>query len=385
MGVVIKIGELFVNLGVKGQDKMMQALKGAKKGMSGIASSSLATKAAVLGTFYAMERMNRFAGNLGAGLGKFSKLTGMSAEQLQRYQYAGRQVNITNDQMEQSFKNIQQAVGDMKINKGNIEGAPLVDDTVGLDYDRLDDTVYVMQKLQQFANEFKGDITLANSAIRSFGVGDDIISGFRQMAFTSEKMKNAELISDKDISRLSKMNAQLSEIYYTLKIDMTKFLAGFSPELIKGLKEALREFRSITKEIMNSTNALEGMKAIVSGILAIINSIVKGFGHVVKGVGVLKGFFGKNDRGFMDSFLDFGVDMLKGTEATGRKFLTGSAADKSIIPRGIGQGANNTNTNTSVRNEINIQGDTNNPQGLANTIMEELNKTFDQMNLSEER
>lgn len=369
----MKIGELFVGLGVKGQGKAMEALKSVRGGLSSVATTSLKTKAAIAATFFAIERMNRFAGNMGAGLHKFSKLTGMSAEQLQKYQYAARQANITNEEMESTFKNIQQTIGDMLIGKGAPEGIKIVGDTVGLDYDRLDDTAYIMQKLQKFANEFQGDVTLANSAIRSFGVPDSVIAGFRQMAFTQEKMAAARIISQGDVSRLSKMNAQVSELYNNVKLTIAQVLSKFMPEIIQGVTSLDKAITNMIDGFLKSKEAIEGIKIIIVFIKDAFVGMAKIMHDSLRGVKIISDYF--KGGSFSEGISKFGSDMFQGL----RGMVTGKFTNDDIIPRGTISNSSSNNTN-NVRNEINIQGDVNNPQELGSEIQNALNGTFWQMN-----
>ena len=139
----MKIGELFIDLGVKGKDVTGKAIRSIHDGLQGVADTSLSTKAAIVGVVFGIERMMSFSSKMGAGLKEFSLLTGLSTRELQKWQYAGRKVNVSNEEVESSFKSIQQAMGDMLIGKGAPEGMALLADAVGFDENKAKDTLFL--------------------------------------------------------------------------------------------------------------------------------------------------------------------------------------------------------------------------------------------------
>jgi len=117
----MEIAELFVRLGVKGASETKTALTSTKNTLGEVSTSALAAKAAIVATIYAVERLMSTSANAGNGLQQFSDLTGLSAEQLQRYQFAARQAGATNENLTSSIKGVQSAITNMLLGKGQPE------------------------------------------------------------------------------------------------------------------------------------------------------------------------------------------------------------------------------------------------------------------------
>jgi len=162
------IAELFVNLGVKGADSAGKALGGVKGGLGEVKSMSLEAKAALVGVIYGLERMMSNSAQLGTSLTNFNALTGISAQQLQQWQYAARQAGVAGEEMTGSMKAVQSTMANMLMGKGAPEGMAMLANKVGFDPARARDTAYVLGQLQKFAQSVPQDV--GNAMIKSFGV-----------------------------------------------------------------------------------------------------------------------------------------------------------------------------------------------------------------------
>jgi hypothetical protein len=274
----MKIGELFVDLASKGGKETKDMLAGVGKGMKGLFSSSIETKLAITGVFYGLKQLMDFGMRTGEGLTKFSAITNMSAEALQKWQYAGRQVNVSNEAVEQSFKSVQQAMGDMLIGKGAPEGMNLLANSVGFDTSKVEDTFYVMEKLQEYANKNKGNATLTNTVLRSFGVTEDMMVGLKKMAFTKDKMKNAPIFSDKETNALNKADIAFDNIIHGWKMLAGKSLASGSGEMMSLIKE-------VNGGLMKATQALvKAASGPLKDVLISFNDIVKSVFTIIKSI-----------------------------------------------------------------------------------------------------
>src|ERR1700744_4238817 len=101
------IGSLFLNLGIKGSEKTVGALTDVKKGLGELGSMSLEAKAGIVAAMYALEQLFATSGKAGTDLTNFNAITGESVKTLQQYQYAARQVGVSNQEVEGSFKTLQ--------------------------------------------------------------------------------------------------------------------------------------------------------------------------------------------------------------------------------------------------------------------------------------
>ena len=298
----MKIGELFVELGATGGDQLQKILKGINSGMKEIKGTSLGTKAAIAGAAFAVERMTRFSTQMGASYKEFARYTGLSTKMLQQWQYAGRKANVSNEEVENSFLNVSRAMGDMLIGKGAPEGLAVLSDTVGFDPKKAKDTLYVMNKLQEFAGKFTGNEALKNKIIESFGIGSTaMISALKDNAFSRKKMASAPVFSEGEINKLAKMNAKMNEFYNNLKLSMGKLVVEFMPEIINMMDKVSRGVKDIVFGFDSSSDAAKGFKIILEGVWDLIKVIGEGWTNIFSGVSKVKDMFdsGGNLQGWI--------------------------------------------------------------------------------------
>ena len=268
----MNIAELFIKLGVKGDGGAKKALTGVSTQLGEVKSMSLEAKAAILGVVYGLKSMMGFGMNLGTGLQQFSHLTGMSAEALQRWQYAGRQVSVSNEEVENSLKGVQQAMSNMLIGKGAPEGMAMLADKVGFDMEKARDTFYVMKKLQEFAKTMPADI--GNTVLRSFGVGDGMIQGLRRNGFTDDIMKRAPVITDAQSRSLEKSRVQWENIENKFQMGIAKMFST------KDGANMIRDIGKLADKVLVLTEALIKL-AEKAKVFELIGKSLEGLGLIV--------------------------------------------------------------------------------------------------------
>lgn len=244
----MKIGELFVELGAKGGDGLEKSLKNTKSGLNEAYSSSIALKAAIIGVAYGLQQMMSSSAKMGTDLNNFNALTGISVQRLQQWQYAARQVGISNEEVAGSFKAVQGSISNMLLGKGPIQGYDLVAQKVGLDETKLRDTEYVMKKLQEFARSVPQDV--GNNMLKSFGLSEGMIAGMRRNAFTDDMFKKAPTYSDGQIKSLDKVNAAWANLGNKVEMAFGAFTAKNGLRMVKDID-------LITTAVINLATALE--------------------------------------------------------------------------------------------------------------------------------
>lgn len=243
----MKIAELFINLGVKGNDSANKALGGVKSGLSDVKSMAFETKAMIAAVVYGLERMMSGSAQAGMGLNQFATFTGKSAEMLQKWQYAGRRAGATAEEVAGSFKSVQASMLRSLQGEGAPAGYSMIANKVGLDRNRLRDTEYVMKQLQKFAQMVPADI--ANDKLKSFGLSEGTITAMRQGVFNDKNFAAAPIRTDSQIQALSKVQVALGDA-------AQKFQMGFDKFTMKHGAELIRDFEKITKAIFGLADAL---------------------------------------------------------------------------------------------------------------------------------
>lgn len=319
----LSVGELFVNLGIKGSEKTIGAIGSAQSGMKGLGSASLETKAAIVGAFYALEQLIATSVRFGSSMVNFEAFTGNSAQALQRWQYAARQVGVAGDEITGSLKGVQAAMARMLLGEGAPKGLGLIAAaTKEFDVNRVRDTFYVMDQLQKAAQKLPKD--LGNEALKSFGLSEATIAAMRRNAFNPKALSQAPVLSDRELGLLDKMNAQWANLGQRIELAFSRFNVKHGGELI-------RDISDITTSVINLANALTTLSERL-GVFKVIGHAAEGIANTIRlAVELLDKFNGKESKkgdllysepgkgaipGFAESivgkFIGNAVDLAKG-------------------------------------------------------------------------
>jgi len=235
----MKLGELFFDLGVEGSEKTVGAVTGVRSGLKETASVGLETKAAILGAMYAVQQLFSTSNRAGNDLKNFNSLLGVSAQTLQQYQYAARQVGVSNSEMEGTFKGLQSTLTRTLMGEGAPKGLARVSMlTGGMTADDLkkfaEQPQLLIQKLQEYAQK-ETNAGLRNEVLKSFGVGEGVAAAMKRNAFRPEILSQAPTYSDNEIASLDKANAAWSNLGNKIEMAVGKFNAKHGGELVKDI------------------------------------------------------------------------------------------------------------------------------------------------------
>lgn len=263
----MKIAELFVELGVKGTDKAKQGLTSVKTGMGEIYTSGLAAKAAILAAMYALEQMVQQSNQAGTELTSFANATGLSAETLQRWQYAGRQFGVTAQETSATISGLQRSMTQMLLTGQAPGGMAMLASKVGFDPARARDTLYVMQKLQEYAKVVPAD--MARSVLGSFGLGDSMIGAMRKGAFNPEAFAKANIYSDREAMSLMRMNAAWGNLSDKIQKAVGHLNAKHGGALIRDITKIADAVLRLTSALITLAEKLH----VFDGLAKVINFI----------------------------------------------------------------------------------------------------------------
>lgn len=207
----MNIAEFFLKIGLKGADETAKGVGKVTQGIGDAVSKSLAFKAALAGMAYGLQRVMSKSSEAGASINQFENSTGLSGKLLQQWQYAARQFNVESEEMTGSIRSVQDAMTNMLLGKGAPEGFGMVANMVDIDPERVRDTYYVLEKLQEFAKKVPADVS--KSMLKSFGLSEGIIAAMRQNAFRPDVFSQAPIYSDKEVKQLRKVNVEWDNLY----------------------------------------------------------------------------------------------------------------------------------------------------------------------------
>lgn len=274
------VGELFISLGVKGAEKTVGAITTVKDGLKGIAATSLETKAAIIASIYAIERLFEASGQRGTALENFNALTGVATKTVQQYQWAAQQVGVSNEEVSSSFVNLQKNMTKTLLGKGAPEGLGMFAQKGGNvtaeDIARYQEhPEELLQKLQQYAHTEKNK-GLRNDVLSSFGLGGNMISALDRNAFSPEMLKKAPTYSDSQISNLDKANAAWKNLGTTIEMIFGKINAKHGLGFVNDISKLLPPIQKVVAALVSfaeKVHLFEGLGKIFDGMAKAIDTI----------------------------------------------------------------------------------------------------------------
>lgn len=314
------IGSLFINLGIKGSEKTLEQVSNVKKGIGDVASTSLEAKAALVGAMYALEQLFATSGRAGTDLTNFNAVTGESVKTLQQYQYAARQVGVSNESVASTFKTLQdQMTNAAFLGKGGPAGMAHVAQVLHENFSQIDVQKFakspelLLQKLQQYAAK-ETNIGLRNATLKSFGLGDEMIAALTRQAFRPEVLKKAPTYSDSEVKQLDKANIAWSNLGNKIQMAVGHFNAMHGEALVRDISMIVTQVLKLTEafiKLAEKIHLFQGIGKVFEGwgkIFGAINSTVDSFTKTI-------GQPGKQEK------------MLKDTLEGGKNFILGAALD----------------------------------------------------------
>lgn len=357
----MKIAELFVTLGIKGSDSAKKSLGGVKSGLEEVKSMSLEAKAGILAVMYGLQQMMEKSGQAGKDLMQFSAATGLSAEALQRWQYAGRQFNVGAEEMTGSIKSVQDAMTNMLLTGQAPAGMDIIAGTVGdFDYSKVRDTFYVMQKLQEFAQK-SGASDASKTFLKGFGLSEGTIAAMRRNAFNTQAFAKANIYSGGEAENLRKIEVGWENLGDKIQKAVGHLNAKHGNQLMSDIDHLVTQVLKLTdafiilseklKVFQIIGKAFEGWTMIFKGLNDATDDISKG-----KGIETLKNNLKDLGGGIAQMYKEANEDqkesMMKDANAhRGKDFVSNSVTPK------IKPDHQEKNNNVNINQNLNFQHD----------------------------
>jgi hypothetical protein len=277
----MNIGELFVNLGVKGGGETQKTLKGVKGGMKDVKSMSLEAKAAIIATVYGLKQLMSQSMQQGTALTQFTNLTGQSIKKLQQWQYVNKLAGGTAEEVTGVVTGMQQAFAQLELGEGpakylGLFAEGLAEVQESFDTTKMNDVFYILEKARAFINSpsAKANIGVANEALSSMGISPSMIAGLRGGAFSDRALNAAPTYSEGEANALKNANSQWLQLSETIQKTIGRLNVKFGGQLVKDLKEIVTQMALMAEAAVNLANDLK--------ILAVISESLKGWAMLFK-------------------------------------------------------------------------------------------------------
>jgi hypothetical protein len=348
----MKLGELSLDIVVKGGEKTKEVLTGVDRGLKGVASSGLAAKASIVAAVYGIQELLSASAKLGAGLIHNEDITGIPAAFSQKWALAAEIAHGSSDQMVSDIGRVQDAA--VKILKGapHPEGYDVFAMNTGLTQEMLKDPQAVLQKIREFAEMTKGQEGFGNSFLDSL-VSRDTIGVFRNKDFAPEKIKDSDILSPNLLGSLGKLDSQLVRLKNTLKNfgaeQSSKYGGGLLGALTKDVETFIRVVRGAEgmwgSFAKNNKQASEGIKLLgealtlyLAPVLGILAPALTGFIALDNVLGAVRDYeeYKAGKRSFFGEPLDAKGQPIGGPSFTHQvaDFLSGMVLRPNPTPGG---------------------------------------------------
>ncbi len=234
----MKVADLFVDISLKGGNKVADGLSSVKNWLTDISAGAIAAKAAILAAAYAIERMTKASGQFGNDVKNLSALTGIDTTKIQQWAEFMRRGGASAEDANAAL--LASSKTQAEIAKGNIPSGlgRILSVTHSNLQDVMADPLKFADMVKQYIQTSNENISLINSAAESVGFTPGAITGSRRNHEDPYKIKN-NISSGKEIEDLSKVYQAWSDFGRKFEKIRDMFTAKFSFPLISILEAAL--------------------------------------------------------------------------------------------------------------------------------------------------
>lgn len=275
----MNIGELFINLGIKGSEKTIGALTNIKEGLGKLTSTSLEAKAALIGAAYAFDRLMAASGQYGTNLTNFAAVINMSRKELQQYEYVARQVGSTNEAMDSTFLGLQQQILKKTTTGQGMSSLFMMGKVLGgipsLDRYKDNPKAFFEEVIVPYAKKEKSKSWLYQN-LSELGFSKEIIRGLEEGKFNAANYAKAPFYSDASVKQLDKNRAALSNLATKVEMAFGNFNAKYGGPLIKDLGIATDKILKLGEAFVRLGESAKVLKA--------IGLIFEGWGKIFDGI-----------------------------------------------------------------------------------------------------
>lgn len=259
----MKIGELFIALGfkVQGQD----ALEDAERGIQRAALKAGALAVAVNGINYAFLRMIDGARAAAVEMKNFAGATGLSTEELKRWQAAGAINDVAEKEVAQTITTVQRGIANIRLGQGNIKPFQM------LGVQPEDNTFAAIDKMAASLRQLRPEIGAVIAA--EAGISDPMFQWMRRADFSARQLEQRYVMNQQEQGALVELNRQWQALAFNLKAVRDKFASSFTPVLIvitKALKLILDQLAKFVEWLNKGTSAAKATRTALQALVVVM-------------------------------------------------------------------------------------------------------------------
>lgn len=233
----MSIGELFVQLGVKADTF---TVKDFARAVGNLPFSIASAIAALTGMEVGFMGLTGMALDMANGLNLFSAETGLSTDELQRWQQAADKVGISGNAVTASIKGIQNAV--VQATRYGAEGPAMAFGRLGITGIREKTPFEILREMQsRYKAMGPGEF---GAAARGLGVSDEMMKLFAR-GDLNRLLAAKPAMGPGDLKALAEFQAELAAFTLEVKTDFVPILRQLTPvmgDLAKAMGWFIKEF-----------------------------------------------------------------------------------------------------------------------------------------------
>lgn len=273
----LKIGELFVALGFKADQKKLSTFEG---GLQNAKIKAVALTAAITGTTFAVLKFTDATLKYAVQLKNFAVQTGLSVQQLEKWRFVAEQNDVSGAELINTIKGIQRAGAEIKLGTGNIRPWQL------LGIDPNDDPFTTLEKLRVKVKDL--DPALAASVLSQLGIGQNFLNILKSSNLEFDKLNEKFLLTKKETKDLIALNKTFKDVIFSLRglrnrmvaisakplekvAKAVKNIAKFIIDLVHGITDVLNRFTFLKKVVLIAATAIAAFFfPVTAGIIALM-------------------------------------------------------------------------------------------------------------------
>ncbi len=273
----MKIGELFITLGMSGSKEVKKSLTEVLSGINLVKMGG----DLLIKTFNNLIKDNV---DLANSFTRFSKETGVSAEELQKWQGVAKGVGIASDTISNAIQSIADNQSKLKMGMGSYGGYALL----GVDPTK-DNPIDILEKIRQKSKDF--DIGMQQQILAQMGLSQDLVHVLNLSNEEFNKMKGGtSFLSNNDIKSLNDGKKAIESIKQELSVFTSKVASSVMPvfkDVLKWVNDLLKRAVTPLRNIL--TSVVSRFKNIITMVKDFNRNSGDSIKALLKIVGVLKG------------------------------------------------------------------------------------------------
>lgn len=298
----IAVADLFVNLGVRGVDDTVKKISNVKSGIGEVKEMSLATKAAIVGMLYGLERLVSVSNQAGTAMTSFGAATGLSMQRLQEFQYAGQTVGVSHEETLNTIKGIQSAIANMKAGKGAPEALAWFRSIPANVINGPDGPYRLIEVLQSQLKKMPKD--LARILLPSLNIGDNVNAAMQRGVYNKKVYDEAPKYSDKQLQEFTKIGAGWALLFQKVQMIIGNLNAEHGLELVQSLNTIIDAMGRLTMALNELAKFLQVPNA--------INGTIRGSAQMLNDeAGFFENLYNLKGKKAADAFGKFGLNTLR--------------------------------------------------------------------------